>query len=67
VDDSSPAESPRTSTTGMSDASSLADEECRDQVRDGRSSHVKIIPKMETIAAAMIAVFGIDSCCHLIW
>jgi len=28
---------------------------------------IKIIPKMETIAAAMIAVFGIDSCCHLIW
>ena len=40
MDDSSPAESPRTSTTGTSDVSSLADEECRDQVRDGRSSHV---------------------------
>ena len=33
VDDSSPAESPRTSTTATSDVSSLADEEYRDRDR----------------------------------
>jgi len=37
MDDSSPAESPRTSTTATSDVSSLADEECWDWVGDGRS------------------------------
>jgi len=42
VDDSSPAESPRTSTTATSDVSSLADEECRDRVRDGRVSEVDL-------------------------
>jgi len=37
VDDSSPPESPRTSRTGTIVVSSLADEEYRDRVRDGRS------------------------------
>jgi hypothetical protein len=47
VDDSSPAESPRTSTTATCDVSSLADEEClnRDRARGGqvtRSSRVLV-------------------------
>ena len=50
MDDSSHAESPRTSTTVTSDVSSLADEECWDRASEGRVN----VPRISRVSVSEV-------------